>query len=146
MNIKIEKMTFADLQNVAQLADQLGYPHKLAHIQSRFLKMENDPNYALFVSKDEAGKVTGYIQVNREPYTLLAIDRAEVSALVVDSNYRSQGVGTALLTFAERWAKENELSLMRVRSNINRKEAHKFYEKRKYDIKKSWHLFAKELS
>lgn len=146
MNIKIEKMTFADLQNVAHLAAQLGYPHSLSEIQSRFLKMVNHSSYALFVSKDESGKITGYVQVNREPNTLLAGDRAEVSAMVVDSGLRSKGIGKALLAHAERWAKENELGLMRIRSNVNRMEAHKFYEKQQYQIKKSWHLFSKNLS
>src|SRR5687768_6160229 len=99
MNVKIEKMTFADLQKVAVLAEQLGYPHSLSNIQSRFLKMENNSSYALFVAKDETGKITGYIQVNREPNTLLADDRAEVSAMVVDSGYRSKGIGKALLAY-----------------------------------------------
>lgn len=145
MNVRIEKMTFADLQNVAHLAEQLGYPHTLSDIQSRFLKMENNSSYALFVSKDEAGKITGYVQVNREPNTLLADDRAEVSAMVVDAGNRSKGIGKALLSYAERWAKENDLSLMRIRSNVNRQDAHKFYQRHDYEIKKSWHLFAKNL-
>ena len=138
-------MEFADLQNVAQLADQLGYPHKLVDIQTRFLKMENDPCYAMYVSKDVNEKITGFILVNREPHTLLADDRAEVSGLVVDQAARSRGIGTALLQSAERWAKENNLTLMRIRSNVNRKDAHRFYEKHAYTIKKSWHLFFKNL-
>jgi GNAT superfamily N-acetyltransferase len=146
MKIRIEKMSFGDLVSVTQLAAQLGYPNSLVEIQTRFLKMENDPCYALFVSKDENEKITGYIQVNREPHTLLAETRSEVAALIVDENVRSNGIGAALLVAAENWAKENGITLMRVRSNVKRQDAHRFYERHLYKIKKSWHLFTKNLS
>ena len=144
--MKIEKMTFADLQPVTVLAEQLGYPEKLSAIQTRFLKIESSPNYALFVAKSENERILGYIQVNALPHTLLADQRAEVAALIVEEKERGKGVGAALLSHAEIWAKENELPLMCIRSNVKRSDAHRFYEKKGYALKKSWHLFTKLLT
>jgi GNAT superfamily N-acetyltransferase len=64
---------------------------------------------------------------------------------VVDEKLRGLGLGAALVKAAEDWAKEKKLSLVRVRSNIIRESAHRFYQREGYHIKKSWHLFTKAL-
>lgn len=91
-------------------------------------------------------QVVGWIQVNKEAQSILSEPRVEVSALVVDESYRGHGIGKALLVAAERWAIENQLLLVRIRSNLIRSDAHQFYQKQGYSVKKSWHLFTKSLS
>ncbi len=143
--MKILKMSEEDLNQVLDLATQLGYPNTLKDFKIRFKEINASKDYALFVAKKETGEVVGYIQINRESHTLLAGPRAEVLGLVVDKNERRKGIGAALLKHAETWAKENWLPLIRIRSNIKREDAHRFYKSNSYDIKKSWHLFIKEL-
>lgn len=138
-------MIISDLAEVGNLAEQLGYPSALDDLKNRFHEIEHSSDYALFVARSESDKVIGYIQVNRESRTLLAGPRADVAGLVVDKNERSKGIGAALLKQAEIWAKENQLPLVRIRSNIKRNEAHRFYQKNGYEIKKSWHLLVKEI-
>ncbi len=64
----------------------------------------------------------------------------------VDESSRGHGIGKALLVAAESWALGNQLLLVRIRSNLIRSDAHQFYQKQGYSVKKSWHLFTKSLS
>ena len=144
--VKVEKMSASDLEQIIGLADQLGYPNSLEDVRDRFRNIENCPTHGLFVAKTDGGKIVGYIQINFEPETLLAGPRADIAALVVDETQRSQGVGTALLKHAELWAKEKGLSHVRIRSNMKRKDAHRFYEKNGYAINKSSQIFVRTIT
>lgn len=141
--MKIERMKAEDLSQVLVLTRQLGYPCALDDFAARFAEMKGHPEYAIFVARTAAGKVIGYLQINREPHTLLAGPRAEVAGLVVDEHERGGGVGAALIAAAESWARERDLPLIRIRSNMKRSDAHRFYQKNGYEIAKSWHLFTK---
>jgi GNAT superfamily N-acetyltransferase len=143
--MKIADMAYEDLKEVTELAGQLGYPLPLEEIQRRFTDLIKSPVHKLFVAID-SGHVVGWVQVNKEAASLLSDSRAEVSALVVHDGHRGKGVGGKLMKRAEEWAIENKLFLMRLTSNIIREEAHQFYQKQGYSIKKSWHLFSKSLS
>jgi GNAT superfamily N-acetyltransferase len=83
--------------------------------------------------------------VNAEPLTLLKGPSAEVAALVVDENHRGKKVGQMLLTHAEKWAKKNSFEQIRIRTNVNRAQAHGFYSHCGYTLSKSWHLFVKPI-
>ena len=143
--MKIIEMVYENLEEVIVLGAQLGYPLTLSEIQKRFAVISKSPSHKLFVA-EYAGCVVGWIQVNKESASLLSDPRAEVSALVVDEKHRGKGIGRKLLQRAEEWATENQLFLVRLRSNTVRVEAHDFYQKQGYSIKKSWHLFTKDLS
>lgn len=143
--MKIEKMGAEDLVEVTLLAEQLGYPNSIEDIKTRFQSLQDSQDYALFVAKNDSGKVIGYIQINREIHTLVAAPRAEVAALVVNQTERSKGIGSALLKRAEGWAKTKNLGLVRIRSNVKRTDAHRFYQRNGYQIPKSWHLFTKNI-
>jgi GNAT superfamily N-acetyltransferase len=47
--------------------------------------------------------------------------------LVIDENYRKQGIGKLLVNKAREWAKEKHIDKLRVRCNRKRTEAHLFY-------------------
>jgi GNAT superfamily N-acetyltransferase len=143
--MKIEKMKPVDLPEILILAEQLGYPNSLDDLKSRFEEIKDNSDYALFVAKAESNQIIGYIQVNKESHSLLSSSRAEIAALIVDKDVRNKGVGAELLKHAEAWARENNLDIVRLRSNIIRTDAHRFYQRNGYEIVKSWHLFRKGL-
>jgi len=58
---------------------------------------------------------------------LLELEYAEIGVLVVDKDFRKQGIGTKLMKKAEQWAKEKGYSEIRLRSGGHRKEAHQSY-------------------
>ena len=145
MSSKIEQMQLQDLEIVARLSEQLGYPNTMDKMTERFLRLKNLKDHALFVAK-ENNQVVGWAHVSCDAESLLAEPRAELHALVVDETQRSCGHGQKLLEAAEKWARAQGLTLLRLRSNVKRTEAHRFYQREGYSIQKSWHLFVKGLS
>ena len=138
-------MAAQDLEQVVALAAQLGYPNTLADLTLRFAAIECTPDYALFVAKEEDGGVLGNIQITAEPLTLLAGPRAEGAALVGEARARGRRIGAQLLERAESWAGERRLPLIRVRSNVAREDAHRFYRRHGYATNKTSHVFTKVL-
>jgi GNAT superfamily N-acetyltransferase len=143
--MKILEMSREDLSDVIRLAAQLGYPDVRDGIEERFAEIKNTKRFALFVARSDQGRVTGWIQINVEPTSLLIGARADIAALVVDEKCRGLGIGKALLLRAEEWAKENQLSLIRVRSNVKREGAHRFYQREGYALAKTSNMFTKNI-
>lgn len=138
----IVEMKLGDLEQVTRLGAQLGYPFSVDEIAKRFDVVSKLPTHKLFVAK-VGSSVTGWVHVNIESPSILSDTRAEISALVVDEKNRGKGVGRALMNAAEAWVISKNINLIRLRSNIIRNDAHKFYQQLGYVIKKSWHLFVK---
>lgn len=135
----------SSLPTVRNLAEQLGYPANIADLARRFNIVTKSQDHKLFVARNGDHQVVGWVHVGKEMSSLLADDRADIGALIVDTQVRSQGVGASLMKTAEKWASDKNLKLMRVRSNIKRSDAHRFYQRQGYEIVKSWHLFTKTL-
>lgn len=145
MNLHLIDMQLEDIAQVTKLAEQLGYPCTIEQMTSRFSFLHKHPDHGLFVVREDA-RVLGWVHVNRDSASLLSEPRAEITALVVDESERGKKIGILLLQKAEAWAKSQGLSLVRLRSNIKRTDAHRFYLRENYKIQKTWHLFVKELS
>ena len=69
----------------------------------------------------------------------------ELADLVVHENARGARVGEALVAEAERWAAGRGCVVMRVRSNVVRERAHRFYERLGYAVFKTQRVFGKDL-
>jgi GNAT superfamily N-acetyltransferase len=69
-----------------------------------------------------------------------------VGGLVVDPRQRGDGVGRWLLETGERWADTNGLTVIRLKSNSVRSNAHRFYERRGYSVEKTLHTFVKQVN
>ncbi|OGO33713.1 MAG: hypothetical protein A2Z16_00420 [Chloroflexi bacterium RBG_16_54_18] len=142
--MRIRQASTADITEIVELSDQLGYPTNVDLVSHRLAEILNKPEHVVWIAELESGAVVGWVHVTRT--TWLEIDPfAEIGGLVVDAAHRSQGIGKALLDKAEAWALENSLSSLRVRSNVIRSRAHHFYEEAGYNIIKSQHVFEKKL-
>lgn len=75
-----------------------------------------------------------------------AICRICTYDLGVSRDNRRQGVGRALITCAENWAKEQGINIVRLNSGSSRKEAHEFYRAMGYDDEKMQIRFLKKLN
>jgi len=90
------------------------------------------------------GRVVGWthvvpcLQLEDAPY-------AELAGLVVDESARGIGVGKVLLAAVEAWACTHGFEAMRVRSNVVRERAHRFYEREGYARVKAQAVFRKAL-
>lgn len=138
-------MHLNDVPVARDLIEQFGVPCTHDEIRSRFFGISDLNTHALFVAISESGQLAGLIQVNAEQATLLFGPRAEITLLVVDNDSRGRGIGKLLVARAEEWAKSKDLPLMRIRSNVRREDAHRFYKREGYKLQKSWHLFTKQM-
>jgi GNAT superfamily N-acetyltransferase len=137
----IRMMQTADVDRVADLLSQLGYPSTPEDIARRFSRIDGRDDQALFVA-DEGDAVAGWMHVGAHPY-LESDESAEILGLVVAEGQRSRGIGAALVSAAERWAVEHGCQVIRVRSRITRDRAHAFYERGGFERIKTQHCFQK---
>lgn len=138
-------MKVEDLEAAARLATQLGYPSTAEQIGRRFRALSESEDARVFVAEGPDGNAVGWVHVFGR--RLLESDAdAEVGGLVVDEQFRGRGIGKALMASAEAWARERGYSLVSVRSNVIRTEAHEFYKRLGYEITKSQYKLRKRLS
>src|SRR4051812_14145620 len=98
----IRPMHSRDIDRVAMLTTQLGYPATSADIARRFERIDGRENQMLFVAAVDAGAI-GWIHV--AAHLFLECDAsAEILGLVVADDQRGQGVGAALVKAGESWA------------------------------------------
>lgn len=132
-----------DAPVLADLATQLGYPSTAEEMEARLRGVLSREDEAVFVAEEE-GDVIGWGHVGWR--LLLESDPfAELLGLVVDARHRSRGVGARLVEEAERWAVARGLSTIRVRSNVIREDAHRFYLRSGYRLSKRQAVFTKDL-
>jgi GNAT superfamily N-acetyltransferase len=132
-----------DAPAIAELCGQLGYPSTAGQARRRLEQMAGFPYHALFVAELDGG-VVGWAHVHAYPLPELDL-HADLGGLVVDEAHRSAGLGKVLLAAAEDWARSKGCAELRVRSNVIRLEAHRFYETNGYENLKSQYTFRKRL-
>jgi GNAT superfamily N-acetyltransferase len=143
--IALRTAGFEDAEQIARLATQLGYPSSVEQVRARMERITSENLGRVIVAVDERGSVIGWTHVfvahrmESEPF-------AEIGGLVVDEGHRNRGVGRILLEEAERWTMASGVSILRVRSNMIRRDAHRFYERAGYSCQKTQGVFDKHLS
>jgi len=149
--MRIRAMTASDVEQVATLCGQLGYPNTAADVAARFDALAARPPNAVLVAEDarhDAGTggavILGWVHV-QEVLTLETGPWADLGGLVVRDSARGRGVGRLLVRAAEEWAIHRGYPEMRVRSNVIRAEAHEFYRHLGYEVVKTQLNFRKAL-
>lgn len=141
VNIRLGKM--ADVEALKILCTQLGYSVELSDLAQRLtilLQSETDQIYVAVMDDQVVGWVHA-LQVNY----LEAGPFVEIGGLVVDQKCRGEGIGRKLMAAAEKWATQQGISLIRLRSNAIRLEAHQFYHQLGYLQEKTQYVFTKKL-
>ena len=136
--VETRQAKVSDATRVAKLSTELGYPVSPKRMAVLIKEVGRRPNQRLFVAV-LSGNVVGWLEIFR-PLSVLNAGKTEVGALVVDTEYRRCGVGTALMKKAHQWADENGSAFTYLRSNIARKDAHEFYKRSGYSIFKTQYV------
>jgi GNAT superfamily N-acetyltransferase len=144
MSVSIREADDGDAAALAALSTQLGYPADAATLRERLHRVRSQKIGRVFVAVD-AGAVVGWTHVV-ERFHLEEIPFAEIAGLVVDENARNAGVGALLLRTAEAWARDGGHTQLRVRSNVIRERAHRFYAREGYVERKRQVVFDKPLT
>jgi GNAT superfamily N-acetyltransferase len=125
--MEIREATVEDAGKLAALSIQLGYSTTAEDVAGRLRALRERPDNAVFVAEED-GMVAGWLHVSGMLF-LESPPFAEVAGLVVDEARRGQGVGKRLVEAAARWAAAHGYRNLRVRSNVIREDAHRFYER-----------------
>jgi GNAT superfamily N-acetyltransferase len=133
----------SDLPAIINLASQLGYNLNNGDISQRIEQISVDTSQKLFVCEYQ-GTVVGWLHICGLK-RLLSEPFAEIVGFIVDKEFRSRGLGSGLLSYAEEWAKLQGYHLIRIRSNVNRKNTSPYYEKRGYRLVKIQNVFVKTM-
>ncbi len=95
-----------------------------------FGRVHQDSNQELMVLVSESDVVIGTLQLSLIPYlTYQGGIRAQIEAVRIHSDYRGQGLGEKLFTWAINRAKERGAHLVQLTTDKQRPEAVSFYKK-----------------
>jgi predicted N-acetyltransferase YhbS len=131
-----------DVEAIARLAGEFGYPSTSGQVRERFAAINAKPDHAMFVAVMGDDEIAGWIHL-AEVRSLEIEPNAEITALVVGSQFRGGGAGCRLVERGEEWARRRGLAIVCVRSNVIRERAHAFYKRLGYVEMKAQKMFRK---
>lgn len=115
----------ADAATLADLAAQLGYPASIDSVQAGLRRYAGNPEERVIVA-ELSGQVVGWTSVGVIDHFYTPV-YVEISGFVVDAKHRSAGIGAALMAEVKKWTKAKQLGIVRLRANVIREDAHRFY-------------------
>jgi GNAT superfamily N-acetyltransferase len=115
-----------DAAEIASLITLLGYPCTPEEAFERMQAVADEPEQALLVA-DRDGDLCGLLGLDLMYYLPLGARTCRITALVVATAHRGEGVGKELLQAAETWARQSGAARVEVTSAAHRNEAHAFY-------------------
>jgi len=133
--VLIRPATAVDLERIAVLFGQLGYPNDAAQLATRLAAVPAGDTMQILVAHD-GNTVVGVAVVHVMAPLHMPDHWALLSALVVDDAHRSGGTGAALLQGAEAFATGHGCTQLELSSNVARTRAHQFYERQGYREKR----------
>jgi len=125
MSIRIRPVNDADAPAIKALSVQLGYQLSSEETIENIKEILSNKDQAAFVAYTD-DTIIGWIHIFRT-VRLESKSFIEIGGLIIDGNYRKQGVGKLLVNSAIEVAKEKHVRKLRARCNKKQIEAHQFY-------------------
>lgn len=141
--LSVRPLTIEDAEAVASLSTQLGYPTDAETMRGRIHQLAKSRDRIAFVAVFE-NSVVGWADASIERH-LQSPDVVELGGLVVQEGHRGLGIGKRLCEAVEEWALQQQIPRVRVRSQIKRQDAHRFYLRDGYVHVKTSEVFEKRL-
>lgn len=138
----IREVTIDDYKDIRSLnKNALGYDFPLEKTKTQLEKILTGKDAKIFGAFVD-DKLIGYVHI--ADYECSFNDSLKnIMGIAVAPSYRKQGIGRALLTKAETWARDTGAAGIRLVSSVGRTEAHKFYAAMGYTSKKEQKNFRK---
>jgi GNAT superfamily N-acetyltransferase len=143
VDVVVRRLMAEDASAVAELSDQLGYPGSAEELRKRIETMARSEDRIAFAAV-RTTQLVGWIDAAVERH-LQAPDTVVIGGLVVRESARGCGVGKRLCEEVEDWARSRGFRRVRVRSQIKREDAHRFYLRDGYEQVKTSLVFEKKL-
>ena len=122
--ITVRKIMTEDVAEITVLSQQLGYSISKEQTLQNINALVQSEHHAVFVAVDK--KVIGWMGVSYN-ISLESPPMCEVHGLVIHELYRNKGIGKILIEKAKEWSTSKGINKLRLRCNIKRTEAHRFY-------------------
>ena len=143
MSYTIRAAAIGDWQDICRLNAVLGYDYPPDKTRQRLELVLPDKTAKIYVAEAD-GQAVGYIHAVN--YECTYVDSMkDILALTVAERYRGLGIGRALLSAAETWARQTGAAGIRLVSGMDRVGAHRFYEACGYIDRKDQKNFVKRL-
>ena len=144
MELILRDAMVSDARALAKLnREEMGYHFPVEETGKKLQASLENPEKKILVAEIQ-GRVVGYVHL--ESYDVLyAPHMKNVMGIAVAGEFRRQGVGKALLTAGETWARETGAVAVRLVSGDARKGAHAFYQSLGYTGNKLQRNFKKML-
>ncbi len=133
-----------DAGGVVELLGQLGYVRSSASVRRCIRASASDPESIILVAASADGQLTGCLQVV-VTRRLAEGDRGEIASLVVGADQRGRGIGARLVQAAVEHLRALKVADLRVRCNVKRERAHRFYERQGFCRTKTQAVFDQPL-
>ncbi len=144
MNFTIRMCELNDVDAICRLnADEMGYQYSPRKTALKIKLVLADKTQRIFVAVNE-DKILGYIHA-AEYDLLYAPTMVNILGIAVSKEYQKNGIGIALLSEAENWAKNIGAAYVRLSSGEERTDAHLFYIKNGYEVSKKQLNFKKRI-
>lgn len=143
-NLTFRIATERDAEQIAALSEQLGYHNEINEIRSRLSTILNREDDCIYVAEQDDNLV-GWIH-GFHSYRVESAAFVEIGGLVVHEHSRNTGIGKQLIEIVDEWARTKNCKSVRVRCNVKRIDAHRFYERIGFALNKEQKIFAKRLN
>jgi len=126
MSYEIREFQLEDSLAIYHLnREEMGYDYPLEETFSKLMKLSQSHQDKIYVAVENKN-VIGYVHAN-DYDTIYAPHMKNIMGIAIKKEYKRQGIGKALLTYVENWAKESGASGIRLVSGSSRSQAHEFY-------------------
>ena len=144
MDFQIRQCEIGDAEAVCELnAKEMGYDYTKDKTEEKLKQLLKSNKDKIFVAVVE-NIVVGYVHAN-DYDVIYAPHMKNIMGIAVSSDYKKKGIGRALLSAVEDWAKKDGADGVRLVSGAARTGAHEFYRNCGYGGDKQQVNFKKKL-
>jgi GNAT superfamily N-acetyltransferase len=126
VNLRVRAASRADAPGIVTLLGELGYPSSEAEFLTRFERYAAADGAHMIVA-EEGGEVLGLAAMQVMPLVHRDLPVARITAMVVRSDRRGEGIGRRLEEELEAIARREGCGRIDLTSRYRREEAHGFY-------------------
>jgi GNAT superfamily N-acetyltransferase len=132
--LTIREALLEDAPKLLPLLEQLGYPQALAAIRERLDRYQACQDHFVFVA-DLNSTIVGFVSIAAIESFVYEGRMYRVTALAVDQSIRRKGIGKALMSYIEEFAKRNQGKIIDLTSGLRRAAdgSHHFYKALGYE-------------
>ena len=129
----IRRAGMSDARELARLFAELGYAATEDDVRGRWSAWEAGGNIGIVVEGAD-GELLGAATLHQTIVLHRPAPIGRISALVVDSRHRHEGIGRAIVDAAEQMFRDAGCGTVEVTSNMRRADAHAFYARLGYEL------------